>query len=230
MTTERDRAISNWGRYPPGSGKEYKSDGSVLDVAAWREAMHTIIDSGFINTSLVNSCGDSLAIDRFTNGLRTVSLRNATIHDGTHFFITAFDAKDTNESIIFGVTTPNNGKQIHMNYGGTATSRVEAFIYSGAEISNGTPVTPINNNQRINTPSDIILVRDPTVANYGTVIYSQSQGLEGEKKTSASGASGDAVGNIVLKASTTYLFMVTSKDDVNHISVNIKWIEVEAVC
>ena len=280
MTTPRDKSIATGGRYPPSSGNEYKSDGTVYDVQAWREAsagastdlasaiatlnaatatldanvtimkdatatidtntaamktatdnintntaaMKTIIDSGIVSSQLVNASGAAIGVDDSTTALNIINPEHSAIHAGRHFFVSNFGVLSSDATLVFAITTPADS-HIHISYGGWATSRVEAYIYGGASVTNGTPVTIINNNQLLDTASVCTVLQDPTIGTAGDLLYAMTMGLEGTNKVSSSAATGDSIGNLVLKPSTTYTFQAKSKDADNHVSMVLNWLE-----
>lgn len=108
---------------------------------------------------------------------------------------------------------------------GLTSGDAEAFLYEGATVSGGTPITALNLNRPSTRTSESAALLQPTVANTGTLILDQLLiGGVGKK----AGGGGDTTGRLYLKPLTTYLFRITNKDSNNTahaVEMILEWYE-----
>lgn len=101
----------------------------------------------------------------------------------------------------------------------------EGFLYEGATVTGGTPITAINLNRPSTRVSESAALLQPTVTNTGTLLLEQIlTGGVGKK----AGGGGNQSGRLYLKPLTTYLFRVTNKDPNNtdHVAeIILEWYE-----
>ena len=88
----------------------------------------------------------------------------------------------------------------------------EAFLYEGATVSGGTPITAVNLNRPSTRVSESAALLQPTVTNTGTLLLEQI--LTGGVGKKAGGGEG-TTGRLYLKPLTTYLFRITNRDPNN---------------
>lgn len=108
---------------------------------------------------------------------------------------------------------------------GLTTGDAEGFMYEGATVSGGTPITAINFRRDSDRVSESAALIQPTVSSLGTLILSQI--LPGGTGKKAAGAEG-RTGRLYLKPLTTYLFRVTNRDENNTahaIEIILEWYE-----
>lgn len=148
------------------------------------------------------------------------------IHSGNHFYICGFETEATDGEINFAVTTPDTTKELHMLFFTEGTARTEFYVYEGAAVTGGTATTSLNNNRNSTNVSVATIVKDPTINTAGTLIFSQSKGLEGATPSKADNEGLIKRENeIILKRNTTYVFKIISKADDNIISYCGEWYE-----
>jgi len=164
-------------------------------------------------------------LDASTDVSIQISYLHHKVNAGDHFYINGFETVDSGDAIVFAVTTPAGTTYAHMLFEIQGTSRLELYIREGAAISGGSNVTAINSNRNSAKTSILTVKKNPTINEAGTVIHSESRGLEGTNKIAASAGISRIRDKIILKADTTYTFTVTSRDDGNIISYKGAWFE-----
>ena len=201
---------------PGGTGNkisvELDSQGTTLDNIKTNQT------DGSQKSQIVDSSGNNLNVDSTTNCLVVISTEHNEIHEGDHYNIAGFTTLNADVSADFSVLVSSDVAP-HMVFAIEGTSRTEMYIYEGADCdADGTPVTPINNNRNSSNTSSMTVQENPTVNSLGTLIYSQSSGLEGDNKIGAKTGIILRADEIILKYSKKYLFRIKSKDDGNIIS------------
>jgi len=168
-------------------------------------------------------------LDDLTGGLTVMEHFHKKIHDGDNYFVAGFETLDADNSINFAVTTPDSNTEIHMSFMTNGVSRTEVYVYEDAEVSGGTTATPINNNRNSTNTSSLTIAKNPTINTQGTLIYSETRGLEGTNKIPSLSAGFGRSRELVLKRNSTYIFQIKSKEDTNHVSYLGSWYELEEV-
>jgi len=165
-------------------------------------------------------------VDELTGYDISVLVEHHKIHEGNHFFITGFQSRDTDEEIVFGITTPDTDEQAHVNTFIEAQSHIEIYVYEDSTFTGGTPVVPINNNRNSDNTSNMVLVSAPTVTDIGDLLRSTSSGKSGVNPVATdTGGIQARDRELVLKRNTKYIFKTISKDDDNIISFEASWYE-----
>ena len=172
--------------------------------------------------------GDKLAglADEYGAEVR-IDWEHYLIHQGRHFFLSGFETENAAGTIVFSVTTPNSHVRVHMTFEFEGTSRTEFYIYKAATVTGGATATPINSNQNSDLTSGCTIKKDPTISVAGTLIHSESRGLEGDNKIGATGGQNEREHEIELAPNVTYVFKIISQDNGNIISYMGTWYEIE---
>jgi len=87
-------------------------------------------------------------IDKHTGAFVTIDLEHHRIHAGNHYYVASFVTLNSDASLYFGVRTPVD-TDAHFTFEVNASSQVETYIYEGGSWTNGTAVTPLNNNRNL---------------------------------------------------------------------------------
>lgn len=112
-------------------------------------------------------------------------------------------ADDAN--ICFALTTAAT-KQVHIVVSSTSGGDASLTITENPSIGGGSVVTPVDFNRTTANTSGITLVHTPTTNTGGTILISEFVG--GGEKNFSSGGSGGGRTEFVLKASTSYTFLL----------------------
>ena len=97
------------------------------------------------------------------------------------------------------------------------------YLYEGATVTGGTPLTAINKNRNSLTASQSAALLNPTVTDTGTMILRQVL-IGGSGKKASGGQTGSA--DLILKPLTTYLFRITNVNGTDHVAeIILEWIE-----
>lgn len=174
---------------------------------------------------------DSLAItpatdfyDETSRILKTIEAEHAAIHSGWHFNYSDYQLNVASGTVIrFTFTTPTNGKLAHFVFMATASLGATLEIFEGATgVTGGTEIIPRNNDRNSLSTSDMVILKDPTIADEGT----RGQGfLMGGNRTSGQVSREN---EYVLKSNTTYLLKITSLANSNAIGWDGEWYEYES--
>jgi len=173
---------------------------------------------------LTGSKNRELGVDGMTHVLNTIDYEHHEIHEGSHFFVAGYGTFAADEDIDFQITTPSSQKWAHMTFSFQSTGAVVFSIYEGAVVQAGTAVTPVNSNRNSKKTSSLTVQYDGIVDTAGTLIYQQAWGYTSTPSKSEGGISGRN-NEIVLRAGTTYRFLVESDSAGNIISYNSEWYE-----
>lgn len=162
---------------------------------------------------------DIAGVDSAAGGLVTIETEHDKIHDGEHYNISGFETESVDGTIQL-VTTTSTSK-VHMTFQVDSTAGINFQAYEGSfNISGGSAVTPINNDRNYTSASTLTVLKDPTIGDDGTLIFSTSVGsnrqsgfIQRERE-------------IVLKTETRYTWRITSLDNNNVVSYVGEWYEV----
>jgi len=125
-------------------------------------------------------------------------------------------------SIDIGIAWPA-GVTANIAFYGLCAGNALGYLYEGADLSGGTPATPVKHNRDSATASQAAVTVAPTVNSTGTLILKQLLiGGEG-KKAGGSDVSGS---NLILKPLTSYLVRLTNVNGTAHAAeVILEWTE-----
>jgi hypothetical protein len=173
-------------------------------------------------------------VDATTHVLTTIDYAHHEIHDGSSYFIcTTNEDFDTAELLNITFTTPAltvAGIHILFKVSNTAASRFEILEAPTVTANSGSALAVYNMNRNsANVTSVKSIATVPisgatltsTVTVDGTVIYTDLAGLGRDGGYSEKTHSGE----IILKASTTYVFRLTGLADNGLASINLSWYE-----
>jgi len=173
---------------------------------------------------LTGSENRELGVDGMTHVLNMIDYEHHEIHEGSHFFVAGYGTFAADEDIDFQITTPKSEKLAHMTFSFQSTGAMVFSLYEGAAVQAGTSVTPINSNRNSQKTSSLTVQYDGIVDTAGTLIYQQAWGYTDTPSKSEGGIAGRN-NEIVLRAGTTYRFLIESNSADNIISYNGEWYE-----
>jgi hypothetical protein len=174
----------------------------------------------------VNTVFPAGTTDILSGAVATIEYEHHQIHEGDHYYISGFETEATGANVTFGILSPDSPIQCHVTIDVFGTSQTELYLYEGSVYVGGTGVTPVNNNRNSTTTSTLVVVKDPIMTSYGTLIYKQTSGLAGTTPAKSDlNSLHDRNREIILKRNTAYTVVIVSRDDDNIISYIWEWYE-----
>lgn len=200
---------------------------NIQDVENGINTINSNLTGGSQKSQIVDSSGNTITIDEHTMAITNIMHEHHEIHEGNHYFICGFETLASDALADFVVQTPDTTTAVHMVFGVHSTSRLEFYLYESVDAgSDGSAVTPFNNNRNSTNTSSLVVSKNPTINSLGTLLYSQSKGLAGATPAGADSAGiVDRLKEILLKRNTKYLFRIKSKDNGNIVSYCGEWYE-----
>lgn len=197
-------------RYRAEGGKAYKSDDSIFDVTAWREAMQTAIEGTLkIRTSVHELIHEGKSFLAYHNNLSLAS--GSTIN-------------------IYLETSASPGSAPHMIADTSGSGAYDFEILEAPTVTalSGTAQDVYNKNRQSATTSTVSdndgtsnsVSTDVTTTADGTVIFFDTLSL-GNKQ----GGQKDYDRELILAPSTEYVFRLTSRENGNRVHINLSWYE-----
>lgn len=158
--------------------------------------------------------------------LPTIDISQLRLQEGRAYSIGAvapFSAPlAPNANIDIAIAFPS-GLRPNVEIFGLCAGNAMGYLYEGASVTGGTPVTALNKNRNSATASQSAILINPTVNFLGTLILEQIL-LGGEGKKASGGDVGGS--DIILKPLTTYLFRLTNVNGVDHAAeIILGWTE-----
>ena len=158
--------------------------------------------------------------------LKTISIdrEHYEIHEGEHFFVKTWientGAVNTNNTFAF--TTPVNTKEIHAKALLSPDSDVVISIFENATITGGVNVPPQANNRISSEAPHLQPVAEPTVTNYGNLMWAARNGGGKNPVGVAPGLNYE----IIARQNTTYVFTIQKKTTADTIvDIDFFWYE-----
>ena len=188
-------------KYKPEVGLEVEQDGTVFDVPQWRRELKESIDTEAASTRTV------------------ISSVHSRVHAGQAFMVYANDSNLGNGSTLnikltTGATSPHLIFDVH------GKLDFEFKCHEGPTSSGGSASTIYNKNRASATASTLTAVGNTSSISGGTIIIHDLVS-EGHK----AGGRVDFERELILKASTDYIFEITSLAGNNLVHINLEWYE-----
>lgn len=158
-------------------------------------------------------------LDKSTYSTNTIEYEHHEIHAGGHYFLCGSSNVGIGDEFNLGVITPNGSKWMHTLFEVHAKGEANLQIWEAGSIG-GTLIPAMNSNRNSPNVSLGSFFENPTVTDSGTRICYLHLGA-GTK----AGASLRASEELILKSGTSYIFMVTSEANTNHMSPKLLWYE-----
>lgn len=149
-------------------------------------------------------------VDPYVSALRVIEVAHSQTHLGAMYSAGyRWTGQADNATLYLSVTVPT-GYVAHMIYEVATTGKAYIDLYEGATVSGGTAITPANKNRRSANTASVVVKRDVTVSDAGTLLPQDGLLGGGGKHTPIGGGAGlDA--EWVLDEATTYLLAVQNK-------------------
>ena len=126
------------------------------------------------------------------------------------------------QSIDIAIAFPSGVKPVFAIMG-LCSGDAEGYLYEGASVTGGTPITPLNKNRDSSTASQGAALLNPTVNSLGTAILAQIL-IGGSGKKASGGTLGGS--DLILNDLTTYLFRLTNVNGTAHAAeIILEWYE-----
>ena len=169
-----------------------------------------------------------LAAVKSTDGDAQVAILYAhhEIHEGESFNASHANADldTTDDDLLIEV----GANAAHMTWLVAASAGCNLYLFENPTFTTGAAITAVNRNRKGTPDSPTLVVThtpvDPGGAVDGTQLYVENFGVSGTPSKRASGAA-RGVSEWILKASTKYLFRVTSLQADTAININLDWYE-----
>ena len=167
--------------------------------------------------------------EQFAGALKTIDNDHAYIHDGIMFV--AYDKPTilSGEAVEYAFKTPVVG-YVHYRLARITTSadKVETTIYEDAVYTGGTLLEISNKNRNSANVSGVVIGKNPTFSNDGTLLPGFSSYLPGivSGGQRRGGTDGQFDSEIVLKQDTIYRFVANNGSTASNVmGINLKWYE-----
>ena len=186
------------------------------------------IRDGALRDYKINSEGTFLkAVTKFddVSGADTsIQSSHHEIHEGNHYFVENFETLGSGAEINISMIT-GSPKQAHILFNVQASGQTEVYSYEmGSWGTNGTTLVPLNNNRSSANTSQMTMLKDVNVADWGTTLNSKSFGWA-DTPSKINGGEIIAENEIILGTAGTYLYRIKSQTDSNVVSYHGNWYE-----
>lgn len=162
--------------------------------------------------------------DGLSNSLRVLEFEHSEIHEGHHFFLDNYILfASSGDSISFGILTPDTDKQIHLTFGWSVSGITTFEFYESAVYTGGAAANDFNNNRSKSDTSDVFIVQDPTLTDFGTLLSGSAVGASG--LLLRLGGASSRENEIILKRNTKYFIVFTSGDASVYLNYSFSWYE-----
>jgi hypothetical protein len=159
----------------------------------------------------------------------SIDLSHERIHEGNHFYvrkvITGLNAGVAKNFLIIPPSEAEVSSDtvlIHIIYGVFANPGADIAFFEGSTVSsNGTEITPINNNRASDTTSVTKVFEDPVITSVGTQISEDRAGTPAD--LGMGGRLNRDEDEIILRPGTNYIFRVTPLADNTDIRITLDW-------
>ncbi len=215
----------------------YDEEGGDVDVDTIADST-TNLDgkNGLVTASvLFGRVSDTLflplKVDPSTQSIQVMDYEHHEIHDGSHYFVTAYNDMSINNVLGMTFITPNTTKWIHFTWHIETEDETLFQVYEGATVTTplANTITPLNSNRNSANTSAVALKYELhanlAAANTKTNVAAAtliSSGITGSK--TGGGGSADRSNEIILKQNTVYCFRATATA-AGYIDFNMEWYE-----
>lgn len=174
--------------------------------------------------NLLTGLDEQFVIDPMFRAMVMMNSETYAKHLGVYFLLTGKITLAAGASAKFLARIPA-GMEVHVGkLAITATTApLDLNLYSAPTVTAvGTPVTPVNANQILNTPSVVLVYANPTTtANGATVNYTLVAGSKQD-----GGLGNGAFEELILAPLTDYLFVITNNSvSAADVGYDLEWIE-----
>lgn len=169
-------------------------------------------------------------VDHSTQATLMLDYEHHELHEGNHYFLAATTTLDSasTDFLDIGILTANTTTWANMAFSVSSVGQTTFTVYEGAAlfaVSDGTAITPINNNRNSANTSAMTLVSNPAyTAAASDQLFQQVIGADGGAALIKGGLI-DRNKEIILKQNTYYIFRMDSGSSANLISYTAEWYE-----
>lgn len=208
-----------------GSGAGNWNNAAVVDNSEGSMQGRLFVNSSGISTQVYDGADGPAQLDPATYALEVIDYAHHKVHGGTSYTVQNFTVLGNNDSISFGVNTPDSSKWIHMTFNSQATGQTEIEIWEDADLTGGSPVTPVCRNRNSNISSSVTVSGWAAVnTTSGTLLSRQAFGLS-TTPSKFFGGEDRSTQEFVLKSGATYLFNAISRNAGNIVTGKLDWYE-----
>lgn len=153
-----------------------------------------------------------LPIDKISNNLVAIETEHSSVHDGDHYTIKDFASLNTGVTTNFIIETPA-APVAHFKFNvASMTGAIDIeFRETVVAASDGTAITPVNNNRISTKTSSLVFRRDPTGITDGTSILTRERIGSGTNPSNRLAGVGTRNEEFVLKPSTKYQVKIVNQ-------------------
>lgn len=149
-------------------------------------------------------------VDPYVSALRVIEVGHAQTHLGVMYSAGHRWTGQADNAMLYMSFTVPAGYVAHITYEVATTGKAYIDLYEGATVTGGTAIVPANKNRRSANTASVVVKRDVTVSDTGTLLPQDGLLGSGGKHTPIGGGAGlDA--EWVLDEGTTYLLAVQNK-------------------
>lgn len=157
-------------------------------------------------------------IDATSNSLITIDYAHHELHDGDHYFTGNYTTLNTGQSV--NLTFEVGALSPHVLFSVDGTGGFNVVIYENSTgISGGLVKPSINNNRNSPNSATVVVRRNPTITSFGGQIDVLAAGVNKVVSTVVRES------ELIFKLNTNYTIMITSTDNSNVVSYQVKWYE-----
>lgn len=156
--------------------------------------------------ALLTGSGGYYYQDRATNSMPIIFLEQNKISDGEHYYIRDWSVVASSGGSIVFVMKPVNGSYwTHLVYSVQSDNLTDMTAFEGIVFTNGSAITPINNNRNSTNVYTGSVLFNPTITSSGIVIGRASFGIPGVNPN-MQGIQGEhgRENELILKSGTAY--------------------------
>lgn len=176
----------------------------------------------YAKMTLFDINGRDVELDVLGKYLISIASTHHQIHEGITYSHSGQDDLNSGASKQFIIVTPNNTRWVHFNLALARSSGEANFkLHEGVTVvSDGTSVTPLNENRNKADASVVTLTQDPVEA-VGALLIHENHWGSGRNVGGEAGARKERI----LRQNTRYLVTIESEAATNDINWELNWYE-----
>ena len=165
-----------------------------------------------------------VTIDPFKGALKTIDVVHEEVHEGKHYIATHY-LSSISSGVSFNVLIQVPAAKFpHFLFSSTVKADSLFLIYETTTFSAaGTSIPIFNNSRSSSNTSGLTITHTPTITADGTQIFTKYSAA-GNAGNGGGGGGGNST-EFILKASTNYIFRLTSLSNGNIASFEFDWYE-----
>lgn len=165
-------------------------------------------------------------LDAISGNLRAIDEPHDQVHDGITFRYSDSVTLASGNSQDYLITTPALPKTVHLVWDADGTAVTSFFLYEGSDKTGTTPQTVFNANRNSATAAAVTIAKGTSGGTTdGTLLMQYASGVAAGNVRVASALSPTHDDELILKASTKYIFRITSGTNGNLTNLKLNWYE-----